>query len=203
MAILTRNPHHPRQCRRRSDRCVILGVLLVLAAVWFAQTGICLAEEPPPSENQVKAAFLINFPKYVDWPAEAFAETNNPVVIAVLGETKVTREIQKVIPGRTVNNREIVLKRLASGEDSSGCHILFISAIEQQRFPNLLPQLRNTSVLTVGESEDFLERGGVINLACRAQKIALEVNLTAAGQARLKISSKLLSVASVVKGKTK
>lgn len=155
------------------------------------------------SEYQVKAAFLINFPKYVDWPAEAFAATNSPIVIAVLGQTKVTAEIQKIIPGRTVNGREFVLKRLASGEASGVCHILFISAAEQQHSPSLLTQLKDASVLTVGESDDFLERRGIINLARRDQKIALEVNLTAADKARIKISSKLLGVASVVKGKSK
>jgi len=168
---------------------------------WIAGTSVSNAETPVPSEYQVKAAFLINFPKYVEWPAETFAETNSPIVVAVLGETKVTEEIQKVIAGRTINGREIVLKRLASGEESGVCHILFISAAEQQHSPNLLAKLKDTSILTVGESDDFLERGGMINLARRDQKIALEVNLTAADKRRIKISSKLLSVATVVKGK--
>ena len=175
----------------------------MMAAGWIDGTSVSIAEEPMPSEYQVKAAFLINFPKYVDWPVEAFAGTNSPVVLAVSGETKVAGEIQKVIAGRTVNGREIVLKRLTSGEESGGCHILFISAAEQRRSPNLLANLKDSSILTVGESDDFLESGGIINLARRDQKIALEVNLTAAGNARIKISSKLLSVASVVKGQSK
>ena len=123
--------------------------------------------------------------------------------MAVLGESKVIGEIQKVIAGRTVNGREIVLKRLASGEEPDVCHILFISAAEQQHAPNLLAKLKDTSILTVGESDDFLERGGIINLARRDQRIALEVNLPAADKRRIKISSKLLSVATVVKGKLK
>lgn len=174
-----------------------------MAAGWIDGTSVSIAEEPMPSEYQVKAAFLINFPKYVDWPAEAFAGTNSPVVLAVPGDTKVAEEIQKVIAGRTVNGREIVLKRLASGEESGVCHILFISAAEQQRSADVFAKLKDASVLTVGESDGFLESGGIINLVRRDQKIALEVNLTAAGNARIKISSKLLSVASVVKGKSK
>ena len=191
------------RCRRRSTRRVFLCALLVMAMGRMGGTSASLAEEAMTSEYQVKAAFLINFPKYVEWPAEAFAGTNSPVVLGVLGETKVTEEIQKVIGGRTVNGRKIVLKRLASGEESGICHVLFVSAAEQQHSPNLLTQLKDISVLTVGESDDFLERGGIINLARRDQKIALEVNLTAAGSARIKISSKLLNVASVVKGKAK
>ena len=205
MAILTRiahrSPRAPRGFRRR-DRPAVLCALLVMAAGWIAEAPVSIAEEPLPSEYQVKAAFLVNFPKYVNWPAEAFAGTNSPIVIAVLGETKVTGEIQEVIAGRAVNGRNIVLKRLASGEESGVCHILFVSAAEQRRSPNLLGRLKG-GVLTVGESDDFLESGGIINLARRDQRIALEVNLTAAGDARIEISSKLLSVASVVKGKSR
>ena len=181
----------------------ILCRLLAVAVVWIAGTPLSIAEEPQASEYQVKAAFIINFPKYVDWPAEAFAQTNSPIVIAVLGETKVSGEIQKLIAGRTVNGREIVLKRLASGEESVVCHILFVPEAEQQRSPNLLAKVRDSGVLTVGESEDFLERGGTINLALRGGKIALQVSLLAADKARIKIGSKLLGVASVVKGKSK
>jgi hypothetical protein len=198
MAVLTRISHRPPRASR-----VVLCALLVMAAGCIVGASVSSAEEPLPTEYQVKAAFLVNFPKYVDWPAEAFAETGSPIVIAVLGESKVIEEIQKVIAGRTVNGRQIVLKRLAAGEESGVCHVLFVSAAEQQHSPDLLAKLKDASILTVGESDDFLESGGIINLAHRDQKIALEVNLAAADKARIKISSKLLGVASVVKGKPK
>jgi len=179
-------------------------VTSLCAALVFLSTGNKVrAGEPAVPEHHVKAAFLVSFPKYVDWPAEAFAETNSPIVIAVLGESKVAEEIQKLIAGKSVNGREIILKRLASSEEPGACHILFISAAEQQRSPNLLAKLKNASILTVGESDDFLDNGGVINLARRDRKIALEVNLTAANKSRIKISSRLLGVASVVKGQSK
>ena len=178
---------------------VALSLSLALLLGWPAVA----AEGQTPLESKVKAAFLINFAKYVEWPAEAFAETNSPVVLAIELESKVTGEIQKAIAGRTVNGREIVLKCLAAGEDSGVCHIRFISAAEQHRSPNLLAKLKVGGVLTVGESDEFLELGGIINLARRDQKIALEVNLAAADKARIKVSSKLLAVATVVKGKSK
>jgi hypothetical protein len=189
--------------RRPRAPAIFLGTLLALAVGWIAGASPACAQAPLPAEYQVKAAFLINFAKYADWPAEAFAGASSPIVIAVLGETRVTEEVQKVIAGRTANGRKIVLKRLASGEETGVCHILFISVVEQQHSPGLLARLREAGVLTVGESDDFLERGGIINLARREQKVALEVNLTAAGQARIKLSSKLLSVAETVKGKAK
>ena len=180
-----------------------LSVLILTAAGWTAGTPVSRAEEPPPSESQVKAACLINFPKYVDWPVEAFAGRNHPVVIAVLGETKVADELQKIIAGRSVNGRHLVLKRMASGEQCGVCHILFVSAKEQPHSSEVLAGLKEGAVLTVGESDDFLGSGGMINLARRDEKVALEVNLTAAGHARIKISSKLLNLARVVKGRTK
>jgi hypothetical protein len=168
----------------------------------MATTPVATAEKPPPpSESQVKAACLLNFPKYVEWPASAFAETNSPVVIAV-SETKVAEEIQKLIAGQTVNGREIILKRVAAGETSDACHIRFVSAAELRAAPGL-PAKYADGVLTVGESDNFLENGGIINLARRDRKIALDVNLSAAGRAGIKISSKLLNLARVVKDETK
>lgn len=174
---------------------------LALVFSFFILPSSFAAESLP--ESQVKAAFLVNFPKYVDWPAEAFVQTNSPVIIAVLGRTEVTAELQKIITGRSINGRPLVLKPLASGEEPSGCHILFISATAPELSPDVLARLTADAVLTVGESAEFLERGGIINLARREQKIALEVNLPAAERARIEISSKLLSVARVVKAKPK
>lgn len=176
-------------------------LLLAMPLTLMFLAVVANPQESAPTEYQVKAAFLINFPKYVDWPAKAFATTNSPIVIAVVGDTKVADEIQKIITNRIVNGRELALKRLASGDATSACHILFISAAEQKRSPSLLAK-RNEGVLTVGESNDFLERGGIINLARHDEKIALEVNLAAADQARIKVSSKLLSVATVVRGQS-
>jgi hypothetical protein len=190
--------------RRRAAHRIVRSLAVVLALFWFSHREtshrVSAAET---SEEQVKAAFLINFPKYADWPAETFATSNSPIVIAVLGETKVSDEIQKAIAGRTINGREIILKHLASGDEPCVCQILFICAAEERHSPDLLARFKDTSTLTVGESDDFLENGGIINLARRDRKIALEVNLTAASNARIKISSKLLSVANVVKGKSR
>jgi hypothetical protein len=204
MAILTRIAQLPlralRGCRYR-DLHAFHCAFFVMAIAWVTVTSVSIAEEPVASEYQVKAAFLINFPKYTEWPAVAFTDTNSPIVIAVLGETPVTGEIQKIITGRTVNGRKIALKLLTSGEEPGVCHILFISAAEQWHLPDVLTKFKDTGVLTVGESDGFLESGGIINLARRDQRIALEVNLIAANKAQIKISSKLLNVASLLKSK--
>ena len=150
MAILTQISHDlPRACcgRRRNTRWVLCCALLLMGAGWFFGVTVSAAEEQPLSEYQLKAAFLINFPKYADWPSEKFAETNSPIVIAVAGDSKVSEEVQKLIPGRTVRGRELVLKRLASGGEPAVCHILFIPAAEQEHSRNLLSKLKGGGVL--------------------------------------------------------
>lgn len=183
---------------RMPPRVGFVAMLLLSWGLLFARS-LQAADEPVLSEFQVKAAFLINFPKYVDWPAAAFAQTNSPIVIAVPDDSKVADELAKAIVGRTIYGRPIVLKRLAAGEPPATCHILFIPATEKHA-PDVLARLKDAAILTVGENSGFLDAGGIINLARHGQKIALEVNLNAAGHARIKISSKLLNVASAIKG---
>ena len=178
---------------RRVFHCLVV----VLGVGWFAAAERhSSAQETEASEDAVKAAFIVSFPKYVDWPAEAFTNANSPIIIGVLGETTVTRDLQRVIAGRVVNGRALILKRVAPGEEeTANFHILFIPAEEQRRASNFLARHKR-GALTVGESNDFLERGGVINLRRQNQKIGLEVSLTSASNAGLKLSSKLLAVAS-------
>jgi hypothetical protein len=175
-----------------------LRLALMLALLAGARGGF--AENALP-EPQVKAAFLVNFPKYVDWPVDAFAQTNSPIIVATLGETDLGDHLRKMIQGRTVNGRPLHFKVIAENDPGRDFHILFIPDSARRRLPAVLEKLKDSPVLTVGETDDFLARGGVINLTRRDQKVRLEVNLPAARQAGLKISSKLLSVADVVKGK--
>jgi hypothetical protein len=175
--------------------------MTIVLALFFVSGAV--AQASTPSEHQVKAAFLINFSRYVEWPKSAFARTNSPIIIAVLGKSDVAAELQQMIPGRTVDGRDLVLEHLASGAKPGPCHILFVPASEPRLSPGLVAALKDAGVLTVGERADFLDSGGIINLALRDQRIALEVDLSAADQAGIRISSKLLSLARVVKGRAK
>jgi len=159
------------------------------------------ADAPGVSEEQVKAAFLISFPKYVDWPSNAFAEADSPIVVAVYGESGLDKDLQEMIKDKVIMGHPLVFKRVtAEGEGAGGYHILFIDATVARRIPDILEKLDGASVLTVGDSDDFLDSGGVIRLVKRDRKIRIEVNLTAAKRAHLKLSSKLLGVADVVLG---
>jgi hypothetical protein len=196
---------HRRRCRAGwgviCRICFLIGVVHLSLATGISTAG---AEEAMPTDFQVKAAFLINFPKYVDWPANVFAETNSPITVAIFGDENVANEVQNMIgSGRTISGHPVMLKRITKEEEiDRDCHILFIGSAERQRIPSILEKIRDEKILTVSESDDFLEKNGIINLARQGRKIRLQVNLIAAGKAQLKISSRLLVAADVVKGRS-
>lgn len=187
---------------RRLRQMASAGLIGLVAAAALIQGAIRVDAQDAPMDYQVKAAFLVNFPKYLDWPTKAFAATNSPITFAVFGDDNVANELQNMISGLVISGHPVVLKRIHGEADLNGdCQILFIAASERSRIPAVLEKLRGSSVLTVGDSDNFLEQGGVINMVPKNRKIRLQVNLTAAGQAQLKISSRLLVAADVVKGK--
>jgi hypothetical protein len=150
------------------------------------------------SEYEVKAAFLFNFAKFVDWPQEAFADERAPVVICILGQNPFNGSLDRGVSGKTINGRSIVVKNLAQGEDPRSCHVLFVSSSEKKRLAQILVSLAGASVLTIGEADDFLGAGGVIKLVMENNRVRFDVNTAVAGQARLRISSKLLQLARTV-----
>ncbi|HUJ72137.1 MAG TPA: YfiR family protein [Verrucomicrobiae bacterium] len=172
----------------------ILGVLLLAGPVHAAQT-------PALTERQVKALFLFNFAKYVDWPASAFSNNNAAIVIDVVGEEGLSDEFKQVTGDKTVNGRKVVVKQVEGTTDIKDCQILFICASEKGHLQEILEAVKNSAVLTVGETDQFLAMEGMINFTKKENKIHLEINLTPAQRANLKLSSKLLTVADVVLGK--
>jgi len=181
--------------RRRSFGSALATALLIASGLVM---GACPAGAAPKeySEREIKAAFLINFPKYVRWPETAFATNRTPILVAAPAGSELARELEKIVEGRHVNGRPIALKKVAPGERSSPCHVRFVTAKEMKR-PLLM--LGQAGVLTVGESDEFIDRGGIVNLARRDGRISVEISVSAAERAGLGISSQLLSVASVVK----
>jgi YfiR/HmsC-like len=154
------------------------------------------------SEYQVKALFLLNFAKYVDWPAASLAETNGPFTIGVFGENKFGDDLQKVVAGKNVGGRGLAVRQIESAGDAGKCSILFISGSEKEHLAEILDRVKDAPVLTVGESEEFFKQGGGIKFTMKEGKVRLEVNLESTRRAHLQISSKLLKVADTVKGKT-
>jgi hypothetical protein len=148
------------------------------------------------NEYEVKAAFLYKFASFVEWPSES---GNEPLCIAVVGQDPFGAALDQVVKGKSINGRAFLIKRFKPGQDAAGCHIVFISASERSRVPSVLDRLHGVSALTVSDIPGFCQAGGMINFELVDQKVRFEINPQAAERAGLKLSSKLLSVAKIVR----
>jgi hypothetical protein len=176
-------------------------IATVVLGMWSWTGSAQAAETPALSERQVKALFLFNFAKYVEWPAGAFSNSSAPIVIGVVGEDGLGDEFRRMTGDRTINDRKVVIKQIDGTADLKACQILFIGSSENAHVSEILEAVKNSAVLTVGETDRFLTQEGMINFTKKENKIHLEINLVPAQRANLKLSSKLLTVADVVLGK--
>jgi len=157
---------------------------------------------PPPkvdTEFRVKAAYLFNFARFVEWPARAFKDQRTPYVFAVLGEDPFQEVLDETFRGKTINGRELMIKRFPSIADLEPCHVLFVGRSEKDRLANLARALEGQPVLTVSDLEGFARSGGVFRFFIEDKKVRFEVNIDAAHRAELKISAKLLQVGVIVR----
>ncbi|HEY2380639.1 MAG TPA: YfiR family protein [Terriglobia bacterium] len=152
------------------------------------------------SEYLVKAGFIYNFAKLVEWPQNAFSNSAQPIVIGVLGNESFAATLERAVDGKKVENHPILVKRLRVPKDTKecGCHILFLASGESAHADEIIQLLNGTFVLTIGETPRFTRQGGIINLILDDGKVRFEVNVDAAKQANLNISSRLLSLAKIV-----
>jgi hypothetical protein len=170
------------------------GLLVTLAAMLFVPRFAVAA----PSEYQVKAVFLFNFARFVEWPADAFASASTPFAVCILGRDPFGKDLDDVIKGETVNGRPLVVRRLQSTADATDCHILFISQSEDRRLGEVLSSVDRRSTLTVSDLPGAAQRGVMIRLVTERGRIRLRVNVETARAADLTISSNLLRSAEIV-----
>jgi len=173
-------------------------VLCVLLAVTALRLDAAEATGKIVREYDLKAAFLFNFTHFVDWPSEAFADDNAPIVIGILGDDPFGPVLDRIIEGETIKNHKLVVKRSRRIQDLRTCHVLFISKSEKGRIGQILTSLDGASVFTVGEVEGFARRGGITNLFLQGNKVRFEINVEAAKRKGLKISAQLLALGTVV-----
>jgi len=153
------------------------------------------AQAQSATEYQLKAAFLFNFAKFIEWPPGSFPDASAPLRICIFGRDPFGDQLRNITNEKTVNKRKLEVADLLHAKS---CHILFIASPEKASMKQILEGLGGASVLTVGESKGFAEQGGMINFVLETDRVQFEVNRKAAEQAGLKISSKLLSVAKFV-----
>jgi hypothetical protein len=173
----------------------------------FLLVSFCLFSNVAPkaiSQNEegvaypVKLAFLYNFTKFVEWPAGSYRDAGAPLVICIAGHDPFSHDLEQELRTRTAGGRSVEVRTLKPTDALSGCHIVFVPVTEKDQ-DRIVRNLNGSSTLTVGETEGFAARGGVINLTVEENNVHFEVNELAADRAGLKISSKLLSIAKIVK----
>jgi hypothetical protein len=153
---------------------------------------------PQASEYDVKAAFLLNFTKFIEWPARS--APNTPFTICIAGEDPFGQTLNQLTEGENVEGHPIVIRRVSTSAIGA-CEILFISRSEKE--PGRILSELPPGVLTVGESDGFLRQGGMIALAVENRRVRFDVDVRAASRAGLKISSRLLNVARSVENQVR
>jgi hypothetical protein len=181
--------------------CRLTACLVAIAL--GAVPGARLALAQSASIDDVKAAFLFNFTRFVQWPADAFASDTSPFVIGILGADPVGDSVLEIIRGKTVEGRGLRLTRVSANDDLSSLHLLFIGNSDKSRVADILARAADQAVLTVGDSVGFSAAGGIIEFDNENNTIKLEINLASAQRSHLKISSKLLALAKAVYTKRK
>jgi YfiR/HmsC-like len=151
-------------------------------------------------EYQVKAAYLLNFTRYVEWPARAFDSPSEPITICVLGQDPFGSVLDATLRGRTTQGRQASVRRVATVAETEGCHVVFISRETWRDQPDLPRRVRALGMLTVGESDEFAQQGGVISFVIQNEAVRFVVNADARDRAGLRISSRMLSLAAAVYG---
>ena len=184
------------QKRRISTVCYKYQCMLLLASVMaFGALPGLPTQNPPPGEYDVKAAFLYNFAKFVEWPDSAFSNSESPLIIGVLGEDPFGEVLDRIVAGKLVQGRPLRIRRWKRIEDSSDCHILFVGESERHSLPDIRRRLQSVPVLTVGDWNGFTAGGGMVQFHLRQNRVLFEINDRDAKEAGLKISSRLLVLA--------
>ncbi len=180
-----------------------LGILILIVGMALNWTPAADAQagDADSSEYLIKAGFIYNFAKFVEWPSTAFPQPDSPIVIGVLGVDPFGNVLDRIVEDKKIGPRRFVVRRFKWGrelKDLKDCKILFVSASEKAHVDDILLSVKGLSILTVGETPGFAERGGVIRFTLEDNRVRFEVNVDAAHQADLNISSRLLTLAKII-----
>ena len=149
---------------------------------------------PPLDEYRVKAAFLYNFARFVDWPAEAFRDPGEPFSICVIGQDPFGPSLDDVVAGKAVGGRPVAIRRITDARQSGPCQVLFVGSAADKHALSVLKSPKS-AVLTVGDAANSTSGEVIIRFIMENGKVRFEINTTAADRALLHISAKLLSLA--------
>jgi hypothetical protein len=175
--------------------------LFTIIACWFLLSASprAFSQKEEGAEYTVKLAFLYNFTKFVEWPPDSYRDAGAPLTICIVGHDPFSQNLEGELRTRTVGGHPVEVKTLRANDKLSACHIVFVPVTEKDQADRIVRGLKGSRTLTVGETEGFAVLGGIINLTVEGNKVHFEINQVAAERAGLKISSRLLSIAKIVK----
>ena len=170
------------------------GLLFVVLVIGWSWVRMEAPHAQQTLEDEVKAAFLYNFTKYVDWPTAAFSGQSDPFRLCVLSDSEFAQAVQSIVVGETARGRALQLVRPDSAAWPT-CHILFVGQSHAERAGAILSAVSGRPILTVGETPKFLDQGGAVLFVVEQNRVRFDIDLRSAGRAGLTVSSKLLRVA--------
>jgi YfiR/HmsC-like len=176
-------------------------ILAGVVTAWLSAGSVAKARaqslSPQEYENQVKATFIYNFSRFIDWPTGTFTSGRSSLRVCVLGNDPFGGALDS-IKGKNVQGRKIQIEHLESFSKLEACQILFISSSEKGHLKEILESAKHSRIVTIGEMSQFTQNGGVVALAMRKDRIHFSVNLDAANETGVKISSTVLRLATIV-----
>jgi hypothetical protein len=185
----------PTAARSRLDIRLLFVMFAML--VFAADVRVRAGNASEASEQQLKAGYVYNFAKLVEWPASV--APRGPIIVGVVGDDDFADVLGHLVESKTLEDRTFIVKRVKIGElKTCGCRILFVSSIYTDWTAEIVHLQNSASVLTIAEAPDFARRGGIVGLTLDGRKVRLVVNVDAAERASLSISSRLLAIATIV-----
>jgi|ERR1017187_1678447 hypothetical protein len=187
------------QSRLARPRRGLILVPLVFCLVNVVVPRTATGQRDSVDEYKLKTAMLYSLINFVEWPDSAYSDRQAPIQLCILGRDPFESSLTSTALQETANGRSVFVRHLQNDKEVRGCQVLYISSSERKIAERILSTLTGSSVLTVGETTQFAEHGGMIQFSLEDQRVHFEINLDAASRAGLKISSKLLALAQIVK----
>jgi len=176
------------------------GILILTTWASLLIAWSTAAQANPSNEYAVKAAFLFHFAQFVEWPAGTFKDANSPLTYCIVGADPFRGGLDDSLREKTIGARPLGVQHLKTTQGIQACQVLFIGAAESNRAPSILPKAKGMAILTVGESHNFAEDGGMIGFCMEGKKIRFEINVEAVSAAKLRMSARLLTLAKTLIG---
>jgi hypothetical protein len=196
MSASPRNTRATVRNARRSGALALacLGGFLGVISVLPVRAG-SPQSSPPPSQAQIRAALVFNFPKFAEWPAISYVDSGSPLSVCFLGADDVRAAFQGISAGKALNGRFVEARAVKSAGDAHGCQVLYVDSPNSAAVLEVLRYARHANELAIGTTEDFLANGGMIRLQVENNRMRFDVNVGAVGRSKIKLSSKLLALA--------